>query len=93
MTRSPTRLVVALAAALLLGQAVPAGANDDAAAALAAGVIGAAIGASLADHAHHHHKHKNQFSPKPGITCYDREAACYHDNGGFAGKMTWEVYR
>jgi len=77
-----------------IGLMAPAGANDHLAAALAAGVVGAAIGASLADHPHHHgHKHNNHFSPKPGVTCYDRAGACYHNDGSLASNMTWEVYR
>lgn len=85
----------AVAAAALLVLAAPAAANNkDVAAAVAAGVVGVAIGAALADHPKHHgHKHRDRFSPKPGVTCYDYQAACYHDDGSLASNMTWEVYR
>lgn len=90
-----TRCAGVLAAAALSGLASPAAAhNNDVAAAVAAGVVGVAIGAALSDHPKHHgHKHKDHFSPKPGVTCYDYQAACYHDDGSLASNMTWEVYR
>lgn len=88
------RGIALLASAALLGLAAPAAANNDVAAALAAGVVGVAIGASLSDHHKHHgHKQGGSFSPKPGVTCYDRQAACYHDDGSFASNMTWDIYR
>lgn len=85
----------ALAAAALFGLAAPADANsNDVAAAVAAGVVGVAIGASLADHHKHHgHKYSGTFSPKPGVICYDRQRACYKSDGSFASNMTWEYYR
>lgn len=94
-TQSFHRRIAVLASAALLGLAAPAAADNDAvAAAVAAGVVGVAIGAALSDHPKHHgHKHKDYFSPKPGVTCYDYQAACYHDDGSYAAHMTWDVYR
>lgn len=88
------RGIALLASAALLTLASPVAANNDVAAAIAAGVVGVAIGASLADHHKHHgHKHSDTFSPKPGVICYDRQRACYKSDGGFASNMTWEYYR
>jgi hypothetical protein len=98
MIAPPTGLtfpkLAALAAAALMAFASPAAANNDVAAAVAAGIVGVAIGASLSDHhKHKNHKHNGQFSPKPGVTCYDRQRACYKNDGSFASNMTWEFYR
>lgn len=80
--------------ATMLALALPAEANDkDVAAAVAAGIAGVAIGAALSDHPHHGHTPRNHFSPKPGVTCYNYQAACYHDDGSFAANKTWEYYR
>jgi len=89
MRRMTTALIAGATVATL---AQPAAANSDVAAALAAGVVGAAIGASLADHPHHTHRHDAHFSPAPGIECYDYQRACYHADGGFANNWTWRVY-
>lgn len=84
-------------AALLVGAigatlAQPATANNDTNAAIAAGVVGLAVGASLANHSHHSHKNKAHFSPEPGIECYDKQRACYHSDGGFAYNWTNRIY-
>ena len=88
--RSRITAIAASGALALLAE--PAGANSDVAAALAAGVVGVAVGASLANHEHHHHKSNPHFSPKPGIECYDRQRACYHTDGGYSDKWTWRIY-
>jgi hypothetical protein len=36
---------------------------------------------------------KNAFSPKPGVTCYPVQAACYNANGAFNANWTWKVYQ
>lgn len=93
-TRPSFRGIAVLASSALLTLASPVAANNDVAAAVAAGVVGVAIGASLADHHKHHgHKYDGTFSPKPGVTCYDRQRACYKNDGSFASNMTWEFYR
>lgn len=83
--------IAALGAALVAGLAQPAASNDATAAAIAAGVAGIAVGAALANQ--HHHSHPGgHFSPKPGVTCYNKQRACYHDDGSFAANATWEYY-
>jgi len=82
-----------LAAAIAAGLAPPAAGNSDVAAAVAAGVAGAAIGAALSKNQHKAKRaRKAHFQPAPGITCYDYQAACYHDDGGFASKWTRRIY-
>lgn len=81
-------LVGAIAATL----AQPAAANNDTNAAIAAGVIGLAVGASLGKHSSHSHKNKGHFSPEAGIECYDKQRACYHSDGGFAYNWTNRIY-
>ncbi|MBP7001034.1 hypothetical protein [Amaricoccus sp.] len=80
----------ALAAALTV-QIQPAYPNDATAAAIAAGIAGVAVGAAIANH--HHHSHPGgHFTPKPGVTCYNKQRACYHDDGSFAANATWEYF-
>jgi hypothetical protein len=32
------------------------------------------------------------YSPKPGITCYPAQQACYNVNGAYNANWTWKVY-
>lgn len=93
--------VAAIAAAV--GMAQPAIArHGDVGAALAAGIVGAAIGASLSQSVNHDkviyhgghggHHGKRRFSPEPGIECYDASRSCYHDDGGYAAKWSRRAY-
>ncbi|MBN9021678.1 MAG: hypothetical protein J0H08_06220 [Rhizobiales bacterium] len=36
---------------------------------------------------------KNAFSPKPGVTCYPVQHACYNANGAYNANWTWKVYQ
>ncbi len=94
--RRTAPLVAAAALLAALGTAAPAAAHNHTGDAIAAGVVGAAIGAALANSAHRSHERErsssHHWSPKPGVTCYDRQAACYHNDGSFAAHMTWEIY-
>jgi hypothetical protein len=84
--------VLAGALALAAPLAPQARAND-VGAAIAAGVVGAAIGASLAKKSKSRHKHADdRFSPAAGVTCYRRQRACYKDGGGFAANWTHRIY-
>ena len=91
-SRFPWVAAVLLGGLLAASNSTPAAAHSDVAAAVAAGLVGVAVGAALSDNSHHH-SHSNHFSPQPGVTCYDRQRACYHDNGGFAAHATREYYR
>ncbi len=31
-------------------------------------------------------------SPKPGITCYPAQQACYNAGGGYSKNWTWRIY-
>jgi hypothetical protein len=88
--RGLTRIAV-MAVALGTGFAQPALPNDATAAAIAAGIAGVAVGAAISNHHHHNHP-GGHFSPKPGVTCYNKQRACYHDDGSFAANATWEYY-
>lgn len=82
--------VTAMAAAFA-ALAQPASSNDATAAAIAAGVAGIAVGAALSNH--HHRSHPGgHFSPKPGVTCYNKQRTCYHADGSFAASATWDYY-
>lgn len=80
-----------LAAALALGTAAPLRANQTSDM-IAAGVVGVALGAAIAHNSGHHHSGSNKFSPKPGVTCYNKQRACYHDDGSYAAHMTHEFF-
>lgn len=84
-------MIAALVAAALAAALPQPGQANDVAAAIAAGAIGVAVGASLSKHSDHHH-HGNAFSPEAGITCHPKQRACYHDNGGFAAGWTRQIY-
>lgn len=82
-----------LAAVLAAGLAQPATPNDAAAAAIAAGIAGVAVGAALSNSARYHNERpRGSFSPKPGVICYDKSRACYHDDGSFAASATWKYF-
>lgn len=36
---------------------------------------------------------KNAFAPKPGVTCYPVQHACYNANGAYNANWTWKVYQ
>jgi hypothetical protein len=99
-----TRSLIALAslaAAALAGPALPHG-HHRTGDMIAAGVVGAAIGAALSENTRHDpviyesgHRHDHgagRVSPAPGVECYDASQACYYDTGGYSGKWTGRVY-
>jgi hypothetical protein len=83
--------------------------NNNAGAVIGGLVAGAVIGAAVAGSAKHPdtiyvnprppppppgpNPWKNAFSPKPGVTCYPVQAACYNANGAFNANWTWKVYQ
>ncbi len=71
---------------------------------VAGAIIGAAVAGSVNEPANIYVKPKppppppgpnpwkNAFSPKPGITCYPVQQACYNNNGAYNANWTWKVY-
>jgi hypothetical protein len=85
-----------------------AAANNNTGAVVGGLVAGAIIGAAVAGSVNHPaniyvnpkppppppgpNPWKNAFSPKPGITCYPVQKACYNNNGAYNANWTWKVY-
>ncbi len=83
--------------------------NNNAGAVIGGLVAGAVIGAAVAGSTKHPdtiyvnprppppppgpNPWKNAFSPKPGVTCYPVQSACYNANGSYNGNWTWKVYQ
>ncbi len=92
MTRWLAVMLVAVTTAA--GLAHPASAKSDVAAAIVAGVAGAAVGAALSKNEHKAKRNrKAHFKPAPGVTCFDYQAACYYDDAGFSRSWTKRIYR
>jgi len=82
--------------------------NNNAGAVIGGLVAGAVIGAAVAGAASHPNNiyvnpkpppppkpdpWRNAFAPKPGITCYPVQYACYNANGAYNANWTWKVYQ
>jgi hypothetical protein len=92
-----------------VGTSVPAAAKNNNTGAVVGGLIaGAVIGAAVAGAASHPSNiyvnprpppppkpdpWSNAFSPKPGISCYPTQKACYNANGAYNANWTWKVYQ
>jgi len=102
-------LGAALAAALVVGANPAMAKNNNTGAVIGGLVAGAVIGAAVASSAKHPdtiyvkpkppppppgpNPWKNAFSPKPGVTCYPVQTACYNANGAYNANWTWKVYQ
>lgn len=82
--------------------------NNNTGAVIGGLVAGAVIGAAVAGAATHPapiyvnpkpppppkpNPWQNAFAPKPGITCYPVQYACYNANGAYNANWTWKVYQ
>lgn len=98
------RLAVAvLAPALLAASVAPSMARNNTGAAVAAGIIGLAVGAAVADSANRNryiygpppppaYIPPPAFSPSPNIYCYGGQRACYYGGGAYSPDWTYRVY-
>ena len=102
-------LVLTSAAAGITTPAVAKSKNNNTGAVIGGLVAGAVIGAAVAGSTKHPdtiyvnprppapppgpNPWRNAFSPKPGVTCYPVQAACYNANGSYNGNWTWKVYQ
>lgn len=69
---------------------------------IAAGIVGLAVAAAIADGGNRHHdvygpprivyEPERPFSPDYGISCYAAQRACYYRDGGFSSHWTHRVY-
>jgi len=98
--------VAGLLCAVISGTSTPAVAKNNAGAVVGGLLAGAVIGAAVASAVKHPKKiyvnnpppppppdpWANAFSPKPSITCYPVQQACYNVNGAYNANWTWKVY-
>lgn len=66
-----------LVLASMLGLAQPAAAHDDAAVAVAAGILGLGVGAAIASD-HPHYRHHYYYAPPPPVVYYPPPPAYYY---------------
>jgi len=82
--------------------------NNNAGAVVGGLIAGAVIGAAVASSTNHSKTiyvnptppppprpdpWHNAFTPKPGVTCYPVQHACYNGNGAYNANWTWKVYQ
>ena len=93
-----------IAPGLLMVHTAPSEAkNGNKGAAVAAGIIGLAVGAAIADSNNRNrdvygappppaYRPPAPFSPTGGVICYPDQRACYNNGGAYNGNWTWRVY-
>lgn len=95
--------VLLLAAALLPVHAGPSSAHNNTGAAIAAGVVGLAVGAAIAGAASRPravygpppapvYAPPPPFSPAANVVCYPGQRACYYNGGAYSADWTYRVY-
>lgn len=93
-----------LAPPLLVAQTGPSDARNNATrSAAAAGIVGLAVGAIIADSVNRDKKVYGPpppvaytppppFSPAAGVLCYPDQRACYYNNRSYSADWTWRVF-
>ena len=104
MKRTRAGLVLGAAmAAALSAQTTPSFAHNDTGTAVAAGIVGLALGAAIASSADRDrhvygpppvpaYAPPPPFSPAGGVICYPAQQTCYNNNGVIAWSWTSRVY-
>lgn len=98
------RLAIALLVpAFMVAHVASSSAHNNTGAAIAAGIVGLAVGAAIAGSANQPpnvygpppapaYAPPPPFSPATGITCYPGQRACYRNSGAYSSDWTWRVY-
>lgn len=90
-----------LAGGLLAAQATPSAAHNSVGAAIAAGILGLAVGSALSDGrdpriygppAGVGYAAPAPFSPQYNITCYPAQRACYDSRGLYSAGWTYRTF-